>query len=116
MKNVELKTKDRTFHTVTEYFEYITKELGYPPLYQYFTEDCIECDGNKLHLDIYEVGKDAPTIVFIPGTAIYALCYGELLYKLGQAGYNVVGLDPRGHGRSEGARGDYTISELMRDT
>src|SRR5688572_18240139 len=115
MKSVELSSNGRTFHSVTEYFEFITKELGYPPLYKYFAEDWIECDGNKLHLDIYEVGKDAPTIIFIPGTAIYALCYGELLHKFGENGYNVIGLDPRGHGRSEGIRGDYTIPELMRD-
>ncbi len=115
MKNVVLKSKGRTFNSVTEYFEFITHELGYPPLYKYFTEDTLESDGNLLHLDIFEVGKDAPTVVFVPGTAIYALCYGEFLYKLGQAGFNVVGLDPRGHGRSEGLRGDYSMSELMLD-
>lgn len=115
MKNVELRSKDRVFHSVTEYFEFITHELGYPPIYKYFSEDWIESDGNRLHLDVYEAGKDAPTVVFVPGTAIYALCYGEFLYKLGQSGFNVVGLDPRGHGRSEGVRGDYTIPELMTD-
>jgi len=115
MKNIELRSKDRVFHSVQEYFEFITDELGYPPLYRYFTEDWIESDGHRLHLDIYEAGKSAPTIVFVPGTAIYALCYGEFLYKLGQSGFNVVGLDPRGHGRSGGKRGDYTIPELMTD-
>lgn len=115
MKNIELRSKNRVFHSVQEYFEFITHELGYPPLYKYFTEDWVESDGNKLHLDIYEAGKSAPTLVFIPGTAIYALCYGEFLYKLGQHGYNIVGLDPRGHGRSDGARGDYTFPELMTD-
>lgn len=106
---------DRTFNSVREYFEFITHELGYPPLYKYFTEDQLESEDNRLHVDIYEVGKEAPTIVFVPGTAIYALCYGEFLYKLGQSGYNIIGLDPRGHGRSEGERGDYSIEELMTD-
>ena len=115
MQNVELRTKDRTFESARAYFEYITHELGYPPLYKYFEEDFTESDGIKLHLDIYKHSKDAPTLVFVPGTAIYALCYGEFLYKLGQSGYNIVGLDPRGHGRSGGKRGDYTISELMTD-
>ncbi len=115
MKNVELISNGRVFGSVQEYFDFITHELGYPPLYKYFSEDWVESDGNKLHLDIYEAGKSAPTLVFVPGTAIYALCYGEFLYKLGQSGYNIVGLDPRGHGRSEGKRGDYTITELMTD-
>ena len=115
MKNVELRSKDRVFHSVQEYFEFITHELGYPPLYKYFSEDWVESDGNRLHLDIYEHDRSAPTLVFVPGTAIYALCYGEFLYKLGQNGYNIVGLDPRGHGRSEGTRGDYTFPEMMTD-
>ncbi|HXH18594.1 MAG TPA: alpha/beta fold hydrolase [Chitinophagales bacterium] len=115
MKNIELRSKGRVFHSVQEYFDFITHELGYPPLYKHFTEDWVESDGRRLHLDIYEVSRSAPTIVFVPGTAIYALCYGEFLYKLGTSGYNIVGLDPRGHGRSEGTRGDYSIPELMTD-
>ncbi|GIV33864.1 MAG: lysophospholipase [Chitinophagales bacterium] len=110
-----LKVKDKVFGSAQEYFEFITHELNYPPIYRYFTEDWIESDGLRLHLDIYEAGKDAPTVVFLPGTGIYALCYGQFLYKLGLAGFNIVGLDPRGHGRSEGQRGDYSVEELMRD-
>ena len=84
-------------------------------MHKYFKTDTVVSDGIKLHVDIYEFDATAPTIVFIPGTAIYGLCYGELLYKLGQTGYNIVSFDPRGHGQSEGLRGDYTISEIMRD-
>lgn len=87
-----------------------------PPLHREFKSDAVMSDGIMLHLDIFEYAKGAPTVVFIPGTAIYAMCYVELLHKIGQAGYNVVGFDPRGHGRSEGTRGSYTIEELMRDT
>jgi alpha-beta hydrolase superfamily lysophospholipase len=83
--------------------------------HHYFKSETIISDGLKLHLDVYEYDKKAPTIVFVPGTAVYALCYSEILFKLGEAGYNVIGLDPRGHGQSEGPRGDYTIPELIRD-
>jgi pimeloyl-ACP methyl ester carboxylesterase len=108
-------SKDKTFKTLHDYFDYIAETLGYPRVHDYFKADWVISDGLKIHVDVYEHDPQAPTIVFIPGTAIYALCYGELLYKLGQAGYNIVGFDPRGHGRSEGLRGDYTITEIMRD-
>ncbi len=110
-----IASKDRTFETASTYFDYMAETLGYPPYHHYFVSDTVMSDGLKLHLDIYEYDKKAPTIVFIPGTAIYALCYAEILYKLGESGFNVIGLDPRGHGQSEGVRGDYTVSELMDD-
>ncbi len=109
-------SKGRTFNTVHDYFDYIVETVGFPPVHKYFSEDKVLSDGINLHVDVLEKSADAPTIVFIPGTAIYGLCYGELLYKLSTAGFNVVAFDPRGHGRSEGERGDYTITEIMRDT
>jgi pimeloyl-ACP methyl ester carboxylesterase len=108
-------SKDNKFHTLHEYFDFIAETLDYPRVHEYFKSDTVVSDGLKLHVDVFEHDPYAPTIVFIPGTAIYALCYGELLYRLAQSGYNIVGFDPRGHGQSEGARGDYTISEIMRD-
>lgn len=109
------QSKDKTFETLNDYFDYIAETLDFPRVHEYFESDTVISDGIKIHVDVFEYDKHAPTIVFIPGTAIYGLCYGELLYKLGQHGYNIVSLDPRGHGRSEGLRGDYTISEIMSD-
>ncbi len=103
------------YENLVDYFEFLQTEYGYPSLHDQFYWDEVDSDGLKLHLDVYEHHPKAPTIVFIPGTAIYAMCYGEMLYKLGEAGYNVVGFDPRGHGRSQGVRGDYTIAEIMTD-
>lgn len=108
-------SKDKTFPSLHDYFDYIADTIGYPRVHEYFKTDTVISDGLKLHVDVYEYDPYAPTIVFIPGTAIYGLCYGELLYKLGQSGYNIVAFDPRGHGQSEGVRGDYTISEIMQD-
>lgn len=109
------KSKDKTFNTLHAYFEHIAETINYPRVHEYFKTDWVISDGLKIHVDVFEYDPYAPTIVFIPGTAIYALCYGELLYKLGMSGYNVIGFDPRGHGQSEGVRGDYTISEIMKD-
>jgi alpha-beta hydrolase superfamily lysophospholipase len=81
-----------------------------------FTETYIEANGIKLHLDVFSAGKNAPTIVFIPGTAVYAKFYIEFMYKMYLQGFNVVGFDPRGHGLSSGRRGDYTINEIVDDT
>jgi pimeloyl-ACP methyl ester carboxylesterase len=98
-----------------EYFDFLSETLGYPPLHRNFTSDVVESDGLKLHIDVYEYNPKAPTVIFIPGTAIYAMCYAELMYKIGESGYNVIGIDPRGHGRSQGERGNYTVEEIMKD-
>jgi alpha-beta hydrolase superfamily lysophospholipase len=80
------------------------------------TETSLDANGIKLHLDIFSVGKNAPTVVFIPGTSAYTKFYIELMYKMYLQGFNVVGFDPRGHGLSSGLRGDYTINEIVDDT
>jgi pimeloyl-ACP methyl ester carboxylesterase len=108
-------SKGKTFNSLHEYFDYIAETIGFPRVHEYFKADTVISDGLKLHVDVYEYDAGAPTIVFIPGTAIYGLCYGALLYKLAQTGYNIVSFDPRGHGQSEGIRGDYTITEIMKD-
>ncbi|MGB1205587.1 MAG: alpha/beta hydrolase [Chitinophagales bacterium] len=98
------------------YFKSLAHKLGLENLIDDFEEGFIYSDGIKIHLDIIETDANAPTVVFIPGTAVYSLCYAELLATVAAGGYNVIGFDPRGHGRSGGKRGDYTIEELMRDT
>ncbi len=75
----------------------------------------LEANNHRLHLVVLAAGADAPVLVFIPGTAVYARVYIELLYALYQQGITVVGFDPRGHGRSSGTRGDYTINEIVDD-
>lgn len=111
----ELRSKERTFKSIHDYFQFIADTMGYPPLFKEFEEDYVYSGGHNVHVDVLEFSKQAPTIVFVPGTAIYAMCYAEILYKIAQRGYNIVGLDPRGHGRSEGPRGDYTITEIIKD-
>ena len=104
-----------TYENLDEYFDYVSNTMGFPKLHEEFEQAEILSDGLKLHVDVREYSKSAPTLVFMPGTAVYSLCYAEFLYKLSEQGFNIVGFDPRGHGQSEGTRGDYTIEELMRD-
>ncbi|MFP4040621.1 MAG: alpha/beta hydrolase [Desulfosudaceae bacterium] len=75
----------------------------------------LESAGNRLRLTILPAGEGAPVLVFIPGTAVYAFTYIELLYALYRRDITVVGFDPRGHGQSGGPRGDYTINGIVDD-
>lgn len=89
---------------------------GSEPWFDAFTPVDIAGGAGRLHLDTIDAGPDArATVVFVPGTNAYALLYGEFLTTLAERGVHVVGLDPRGHGRSDGARGSYTLAELVED-
>lgn len=93
----------------------ICKKRGVAPYFDRFQSDRVQSDGLRLHLDILEVKGATSTVVFMPGTNAYGLLYGDFLVALADRGHNVVSFDPRGHGRSEGARGSYVLSELVRD-
>jgi alpha-beta hydrolase superfamily lysophospholipase len=110
-----IRCKNRTFNSAEDYFRFMIDELGFPDIIHFFESASIPSGDLMLNADVHEVSKEVPTVVFIPGTSVYGLCYAEILYEIGKHGYNVVALDPRGHGRSEGRRGDYTIEELMMD-
>jgi alpha-beta hydrolase superfamily lysophospholipase len=71
--------------------------------------------GLRLHLDVIEVERASATLVFVHGTAVYGLVYGDLLAAVADGGCNVVSVDLRGHGRSEGRPGHYTMPELVDD-
>ncbi|MCB0510585.1 MAG: alpha/beta fold hydrolase [Chitinophagales bacterium] len=112
-KNIRFRKE--TFETAEDYFQHMIEELGFPDILHFFESTLITSGNLQLNIDIHTVSKDAPTLVFVPGTSVYGLCYAELLYEIGKKGYNIIAMDPRGHGRSEGSRGDYTIEELMLD-
>ncbi len=97
------------------YFDSIAIKNGLKRYHRAFKTDFIRSEGIEIHLDVIEIDKNAPTVIFMHGISIYSLCYSELLYKISQAGFNVIGVDSRGHGRSGGKRGDYTINELVFD-
>jgi len=93
----------------------IGRKRGAPEFFDRFESASAVSGKIRLHLDVIEVDKNRPTLVFMPGTNAYAILYGEFLSALADRGYNIVGFDPRGHGRSGGARGSYTVPELMSD-
>ena len=97
------------------YFQELAKKLGLEHIRGSWEDEWIENDGLKIHCVVFSHQEGAPSVVFIPGTSVYALCYAELLYGLYQEGFNVIGFDPRGQGQSGGIRGDYTIMEQVRD-
>lgn len=63
-------------------------------------------DGRKLHLQRWPaVGPAVGTVQIVHGLGEHLGRYAALAHKLNEAGWNVVGHDQRGHGRSEGPRG-----------
>ena len=78
-------------------------------------ETDIDANGFKIHLTVFPVGQKAPTLVFMPGTMLYAQSYIEFMYGMYKQGFNVIGIDMRGHGMSSGPRGDYSINDLVDD-
>jgi pimeloyl-ACP methyl ester carboxylesterase len=79
---------------------------------EYWT-DTLVSNGKKLHIDLYQIGKEMPVVLFIPGMGCYAGIYGDFLKRLSGCGFNVIGIDLVGHGRSEGKRGTFTFREVM---
>jgi len=81
--------------------------------------------GGEIHLDIYPArgsddavlaaGRARGTVVFVGGLSAHALQYAMFLSRLAGRGWNVVALDVRGHGRSSGRRGDFTMPMLLED-
>ncbi len=98
-----------------QHFKEISTRRGTPDYFDRFESDSVVSGGLTLHMDIIDVNRQHPTVVFMPGTNAYAMLYGDLLTELADRGHNIVGFDPRGHGRSEGARGSYTLGELVAD-
>lgn len=66
----------------------------------------------QLNLEIYSFAEDAPVILFLPGIGTYVELYAELLVALHGQGFNVVAVDPPGHGFSTGPRGHFDVVDF----
>ncbi len=97
------------------HFNRLMRSRGSAVTLDQFEAAKVENDGNLLHLDIIGGNPGGATVVFVPGTAAYGLVYGDFLAALAEKGFYIVSLDPRGHGKSEGMVGSYTIKELVSD-
>jgi acylglycerol lipase len=72
-------------------------------------------DGKTIFLRhwVGDSGTDLAIVVF-HGITTYSGPYGKLLAEeLARAGFDVFGMDLRGHGRSDGIRGDYPSGERL---
>ncbi len=98
-----------------QYLDNLLQKLGISNLKGSWEDAWIKSDGVTLYAPVFPCEQGKPTVVFIPGTSVYALCYIEFLHGLWEQGFNVVGFDPRGQGQSSGIRGDYTIMEHVAD-
>jgi pimeloyl-ACP methyl ester carboxylesterase len=77
---------------------------------------CVRVGSLPLHTELYPCDDEkAPLLLFIPGIGTYSELYAELLSNLSAQGFNVVGVDLRGHGYSGGKRGLYTVSQVCSD-
>lgn len=63
-----------------------------------------------IHLERHEVDPAAPTLIVSPGLGDHARRHLALAAALGERGLNSLLVDRRGHGISEGRRGDATLS------
>jgi alpha-beta hydrolase superfamily lysophospholipase len=70
-------------------------------------------DGKTLFVRRWDAGAESPASVLIfHGITAYSGPYGPIVAEqLAGAGYNVFGLDLRGHGLSDGKRGDYPSAD-----
>lgn len=70
-------------------------------------------------LDLYGLLRrcagEAPTVMLLPGLGFHTFEYEPLAIELAAAGVNTLSFDYRGHGRSTGPRGRWTLGELAVD-
>lgn len=69
-------------------------------------ERIIESGGARLRVVGRPTADPRGAVVIVPGFAEHAGRYARLMRDLGARGYASYTYDPRGHGRSSGARGD----------
>jgi alpha-beta hydrolase superfamily lysophospholipase len=104
-----------TEEEIEAYAQRLMAMVNMPELYGTWTEEVLPVKEGHLQLYHFKADPQDPVMVFVPGTSVYALIYTEFMHKLSLQGFNVVGFDPRGHGKSSGKRGVYTLGTLIED-
>jgi lysophospholipase len=69
----------------------------------------LPCKGDRIHLEVHPAKPGAPTFVIAPGLGDHARRQLALAAALGERGYGAIAVDRKGHGLSEGRRGDATL-------
>ncbi|QJD71758.1 alpha/beta fold hydrolase [Marinobacterium sp. LSUCC0821] len=65
-----------------------------------------------VNVEIYRCSDDAPNLLFLAGIGTYVELYAELAVKLVEQGFNVIAVDPPGHGYSAGDKGRYSVEQF----
>src|SRR6266508_3544236 len=69
-----------------------------------------------LHGRLQHGADDAPTLVLLCGVGFHTFEYEPLAACLAAGGFNSLSFDYRGHGRSDGPRGRWTLDQLVADS
>ena len=67
--------------------------------------------GLRIHLEVHPASEQAPVLVIVPGLGDHARRQAALAVALAERGFNCVVVDRRGHGISEGRRGDAPLED-----
>ena len=80
-----------------------------------YEEALIGSSEAPIALSIWRGKRGAPCVVFLPGTMTHPLFYEEFPDGLSQAGFNVVGVHFRGHGKSPRINRLFSFDDLVED-
>jgi alpha-beta hydrolase superfamily lysophospholipase len=78
-----------------------------------YSECALSSAGAKIVLSLWEAEKADAALVFVPGTMLHPLYYGDFLAAIAQRGFSVVGVHPIGHGKSPRSHRLYTLADIM---
>jgi alpha-beta hydrolase superfamily lysophospholipase len=80
-----------------------------------YEEVLVESAGALIALSVWRGGRDAPCVVFLPGTMTHPLFYEEFLDGLARTGYNVMGVHFQGHGKSPRVKRLFSLDDLVQN-
>lgn len=80
-----------------------------------YDEVVLDSGGVPVVLSVWAGLRDAPAVLFLPGTMTHPLFYEDFLDALNRDGLTVVGLHPQAHGKSPRVRRPLTWDALLRD-
>lgn len=77
-----------------------------------WSDDYIDSDGLEIHH--YRTGGDKPKVILNQGAGDDSLCWTHVV-KEREDDYDVIMLDARGHGKTDGGKGDYSTPQGVAD-